>query len=230
LGTFYTYQSQWETRFAELLAYKEKYGHYHVTSKENATLSSWSKTQRQRYKNTMALYQGLYGVEFTSTQKKAEELYNMARKRAEKAKEDGEDMPTLADVGEPKNTLDTEKIAKLTAVGFEWELQKDSYIESWETRYLQLMKFKVIHGHSRVPKSSGENPQLGQWVKQVSVFLKNFLAFVRPVHSITAKCWVYIVQFNLFVLIDTNELFYFSTYVPRFPPIVVATTAAVTIL
>jgi hypothetical protein len=178
-------QSQWETRFSELLAYKEKHGHFHVTNKENATLSSWSKTQRQRYKNTMALYQGLYGVEFTSTQKKAEELYEKAKKRAEKAKEDGEEMPTLADVGEPKNTLDPEKIAKLTAVGFEWDLQKDSYVESWETRYLQLMKFKVMHGHCRVPKSSGENPQLGQWVKQVSFFFLDLF-----LHESFANCRV----------------------------------------
>jgi Helicase associated domain len=168
-------QSQWEVRFAELLAYKKIHGHFHVTSKENATLSSWSKTQRQRFKNTMALYQGMYGVEYTSTQQKAKELYENAKKRAEEAKVAGEEMPTLGDVGEAKNTLDPEKIAKLTAVGFEWELQKDSYVESWENRYLQLMKFKVVHGHCRVPKSSGENPQLGQWVKQVR---SAFLSFI----------------------------------------------------
>lgn len=103
-------QSQWETRFSELLAYKEKNGHFHVTSKENATLSSWSKTQRQRYKNTMALYQGIYGVEFTSTQKKAEELYEKAKKLAEEAKEAGEEMPTVADVAEPKNCLHPDKV------------------------------------------------------------------------------------------------------------------------
>ena len=68
--------------------------------------------------------------------------------------------------------MDPERICKLNAVGFEWELQKDTYVESWETRYNQLLKFKVVNGHCRVPKSSGDNPQLGQWVKQVRYSLE----------------------------------------------------------
>jgi hypothetical protein len=139
---------------------------------------SWCKTQRQRYKNTMAIYQGLYGVELTCPQKKAKELYEKAKDKAKEVKAtaassgDGGKQsltatPTLSDIGEAKNMMDPERICKLNAVGFEWELQKDTYVESWENRYNQLLKFKVINGHCRVPKSSGDNPQLGQWVKQV---------------------------------------------------------------
>lgn len=139
---------------------------------------SWCKTQRQRYKNTMAIYQGLYGVELTCPQKKAKELYEKAKEKAKEVKTaaaaSGDDnkqaiiaTPTLSDIGEAKNMMDPERICKLNAVGFEWELQKDTYVESWENRYNQLLKFKVINGHCRVPKSSGDNPQLGQWVKQV---------------------------------------------------------------
>lgn len=210
--------SQWEQRFQELLAYKNEHGHFHVTNKQNATLSryvcfvspsfltihcvllfvltllhfilclrsllifSWCKTQRQRYKNTMAIYQGLYGVELTCPQKKAKELYEKAQDKAREAKEaiiasgeaDGNvvkqaavSTPNLTDIGEAKNMMDPERICKLNAVGFEWELQKDTYVESWENRYNQLLKFKVVNGHCRVPKSSGDNPQLGQWVKQM---------------------------------------------------------------
>ena len=126
----------------------------------------------------MAIYQGLYGVELTCPQKKAKELYEKAKEKAKEVKAeaatagDGNKQtvittPTLSDVGEAKNMMDPERICKLNAVGFEWELQKDTYVESWENRYNQLLKFKVIHGHCRVPKSSGDNPQLGQWVKQV---------------------------------------------------------------
>ncbi|VEU41046.1 unnamed protein product [Pseudo-nitzschia multistriata] len=173
--------SQWEQRFQELLAYRTQNGHFHVTNKQNATLSSWCKTQRQRYKNTMAIYQGLYGVELTCPQKKAKELYDKAKEKAKEAKaaaaaEEGEgakskaavmSTPNLSDIGEAKNMMDPERICKLNAVGFEWELQKDTYVESWENRYNQLLKFKVLNGHCRVPKSSGDNPQLGQWVKQM---------------------------------------------------------------
>lgn len=45
--------TQWENRFQELMEHKKKSGSFHVTSKQNPTLSSWCKTQRQRYKNTM---------------------------------------------------------------------------------------------------------------------------------------------------------------------------------
>lgn len=170
--------SQWEQRFQELLAYRRENGNFHVTNKQNATLSSWCKTQRQRYKNTMAIYQGLYGVELTCPQKKAKELYEKAKEKAKEVKAaaaatvDGNKQavivtPSLSDIGEAKNMMDPERICKLNAVGFEWELQKDTYVESWENRYNQLLKFKVVNGHCRVPKSSGDNPQLGQWVKQM---------------------------------------------------------------
>ena len=133
----------------------------------------------------MAIYQGLYGVELTCPQKKAKELYEKAKEKSKEVKNaaaaanaaDTDDnskrkhtatpIPSLSDIGEAKNMMDPERICKLNAVGFEWELQKDTYVESWENRYNQLLKFKVINGHCRVPKSSGDNPQLGQWVKQV---------------------------------------------------------------
>jgi hypothetical protein len=124
--------SQWEQRFNELLAYKKKNGNFHVTNKQNSTLSSWCKTQRQRYKNTMAIYQGLYGVELSNPQKKAKELYEKAKDKAAELKS-GDNAkngiaPTLSDIGEAKNMMDPERICKLNAVGFEWELQKDTYV------------------------------------------------------------------------------------------------------
>ena len=124
----------------------------------------------------MAIYQGLYGVELTCPQKKAKELYEKAKQKAKEVKDNAEASdskqtvlatPSLSDIGEAKNMMDPERICKLNAVGFEWELQKDTYVESWENRYNQLLKFKVVNGHCRVPKSSGDNPQLGQWVKQM---------------------------------------------------------------
>lgn len=126
----------------------------------------------------MAIYQGLYGVELTCPQKKAKELYEKAKDKAREVRENAQangdsnkqaalTTPSLSDIGEAKNMMDPERICKLNAVGFEWELQKDTYVESWENRYNQLLKFKVVNGHCRVPKSSGDNPQLGQWVKQM---------------------------------------------------------------
>ncbi|KAG7357092.1 helicase domain protein [Nitzschia inconspicua] len=156
---------QWEQRFQELLEYKEKHNNFNVTSRENATLSSWCKTQRQRYKNTMAIYQGIYGEEFTGTQQKAQQLYEKAKKMAEDAREKEQTLD-ISQVTEAKHIMDPDKICKLQAVGFEWDLQKDSFEQSWENRYMELMRFKLVNGHCRVPKT-GDNPQLGQWVKQM---------------------------------------------------------------
>ena len=53
---------------------------------------------------------------------------------------------------------------------FDWQTklaEKDSYIESWEKRYSELMKYKIVNGNCRVPKTSTEFPQLGHWVKQM---------------------------------------------------------------
>ncbi|KAL3920465.1 MAG: hypothetical protein SGILL_003251 [Bacillariaceae sp.] len=156
---------QWETRFQELLEYKLQKGNFNVPVRENATLSSWCKTQRQRYKNTMAIYQGLNGAEFHGTQVKASGLYQKAKTMAADAKQLG----MLLDpwkVTEAKDLIDPEKICKLTAVGFEWDLQQSSFTESWESKFGELMRYKIINGNCRVPKT-GEHAQLGQWVKQM---------------------------------------------------------------
>lgn len=150
---------------SELVDYKQKHGHFNVPLRENATLSSWCKTQRQRYKNTMAIYQGLHGAEFSGSHQKASTLYEKAKKMAEQAKQSGKILEP-SDVTEAKDLLEANRICKLSAVGFEWDLQGSSFTESWETRFGELMRYKIMNGNCRVPKT-GEYAQLGQWVKQM---------------------------------------------------------------
>jgi hypothetical protein len=100
----------------------------------------------------MAIYAGLYGAEFEGTQRRAQELHAKAKTVSDESKKKGK-APEASDVTEAKNILDPEKICKLAAVGFDWDLQKDAYEESWENRYKELMRFKLINGHCRVPKT-----------------------------------------------------------------------------
>lgn len=104
----------------------------------------------------MAIYQGIYGEEFTGTQQKAQKLFEKAKKMAEEAREKGKTLE-IAQVTEAKHIMDADKICKLQAVGFEWDLQKDSFEQSWENRYQELMRFKLLNGSCRVPKT-GDNP------------------------------------------------------------------------
>jgi hypothetical protein len=134
------------------LEYKQKHGNFNVPIRENATLSSWCKTQRQRYKNTMAIYQGLHGAEFSGSQVKASSLYQKAKKMAEEAKE-SERMLEPSDVTEAKNLLEPSRVCRLSAIGFEWDLQNTCFTESWETRFGELMRYKIVHGNCRVPKT-----------------------------------------------------------------------------
>lgn len=144
--------SQFFSVSLELLEYKRQKGNFNVPIRENATLSSWCKTQRQRYKNTMAIYQGLNGAEFNGTQVKASGLFQKAKTLAEQAKLTGQILEP-SDVTEAKDLLDPAKICKLTAVGFEWDLQNNSFTESWETKFGELMRYKIINGNCRVPKT-----------------------------------------------------------------------------
>ncbi|KAL3908980.1 MAG: hypothetical protein SGARI_002818 [Bacillariaceae sp.] len=113
----------------------------------------------------MAIYKGLHGAEFNGTQQKASVLYQKALKKGEEARRAGKTLEP-SDVTEAKDLLEATRICKLSAVGFEWELQTSSFTESWESKFGELMRFKIVHGNCRVPKT-GDSAQLGQWVKQM---------------------------------------------------------------
>lgn len=56
--------------------------------------------------------------------------------------------------------LAPERITKLEAVGFEWDI----FSAEWDGMYKALKEYKYIHGDCRVPKRSPEYHELGQWV------------------------------------------------------------------
>ena len=60
------------------------------------------------------------------------------------------------------NDLTRERIDRLNALGFEWQVGKPTV--PWQQRYHQLIEFKEKNGHTRVPRHWEENPSLGEWV------------------------------------------------------------------
>jgi hypothetical protein len=60
-------------------------------------------------------------------------------------------------------TLNSEWVAKLNDIGFEWNVQHLP-TKSWEDRFEELKEFQGENGSTRVPRSYKPDPSLGEWV------------------------------------------------------------------
>ena len=57
-----------------------------------------------------------------------------------------------------KGTLSKERIARLDAIGFDF----DPFTTQWEEKYLSLVAFKNKHDHCNVPKRFNADLELGR--------------------------------------------------------------------
>jgi hypothetical protein len=67
--------------------------------------------------------------------------------------------------------LKAERIARLDAIGFEWEepdrfgrSREEKWENLWERMFLQMAEHQRLHGHCHVVSGNKENPQLSEWV------------------------------------------------------------------
>ena len=58
-------------------------------------------------------------------------------------------------------SLNEERIEKLKSLGFEFQLSESV---PWELRFNELVEFKALHGHCKVPRGYKENIKLSEWV------------------------------------------------------------------
>lgn len=63
--------------------------------------------------------------------------------------------------GHISSTMTQERVNILNMEGFIW----DSHDIIWRERFNQLLEYKNLHGHTRVPSYCKENPRLASWVK-----------------------------------------------------------------
>ena len=59
-----------------------------------------------------------------------------------------------------QNTLSSDRIARLDAIGFVWE----PFDASWEEMYGALVAYQHAHGDCNVPRKYGENQRLSTWI------------------------------------------------------------------
>ena len=57
---------------------------------------------------------------------------------------------------------------------------------SWKDRVYELLEFREVHGHTRVPKRYPANPSLGNWVNKQRQMYRKYVANERPC-SLTAE-------------------------------------------
>jgi hypothetical protein len=66
----------------------------------------------------------------------------------------------LMQEGKP-STMNVERVNILEEMGFVWSLRS---LVDWNARWLELRRYKRLHGNCLVPQQYPENPQLGTWV------------------------------------------------------------------
>uniref|UniRef100_A0A7S4IYU7 Helicase-associated domain-containing protein n=2 Tax=Odontella aurita TaxID=265563 RepID=A0A7S4IYU7_9STRA len=72
---------------------------------------------------------------------------------------------------ELKRSLTQERIQKLDALGFEWQLP-DSKQDMWDQRLQELISYKKEHGDMNVPSKYLPNEALWHWVRNARMCYK----------------------------------------------------------
>jgi hypothetical protein len=86
------------------------------------------------------------------------------------------------DRGEPGRGMTVERAARLTALGFAWEVVEPA----WEAQLARLAAYKAAHGDCKVPWGWTEDPRLSVWVVMQRVRKKK-LDRGEPSHGVTAE-------------------------------------------
>ena len=156
-----TIRTLWDQHYAELVAFKEANGHCNVIQ-SSGFLGKWCTTQR-RYRNTGELIleriARLDAIGFDWDPVTSEWDKNYAELVAYKEAHGHLPIGKRSALGSwcgvqrvcyKNGKLSSERIAKLEAIGFPWDVHE----ERWEKNYADLVTFKKVHGHCIVPTES----------------------------------------------------------------------------
>ena len=183
-------QAMWDKRFAELLVYKERFGHTRVPAKwsENKPLGHWRHNQRlfrrqgKLSKERIARLDEI-GFEWeepdrfgASREEKWENLWEGMFAQLKEFKERFGHCDVVTGWAENpmlakwvmrqrglhnSEELQPERQERLEQLGFRWH--SDHTTVKWEVRLAELVAFKERFGHTRVPSRWKENKPLGHW-------------------------------------------------------------------
>lgn len=171
--------ASWEMRFAQLVEFKETYGHCEVTEIEpHSQLAKWlrtqwsAKTQERLTPKRINLLETI-GVIWQDSKERL--TWNEQFIRLQRYKEKTGHCDISQYCKEPaglrrwvlkqrsfynKKQLDESKIERLESIGFCWDPLK----QQWGEKIEELRAFKAQYGHCNVPMRWKDNPKLSNWV------------------------------------------------------------------
>ena len=172
-------QSAWNLRYSELEAYKHKHGNLYC-KKTNPTLKRWATEQAAEFRkgnlsNEQVVKLIKIGCLTEKNSKSKDEIENERYSQLLEFKENHghcnvphqwKENRKLAQYvqysrrAHKEGIISDEKYAKLSEIGFIWNLFEDK----WNRGYTQLMEFQRKHGHCAVPKDYETHPKLHQWI------------------------------------------------------------------
>ena len=183
-------QQLWDERFAQLLAYRERFGHCHVPAKwrEDVPFGHWVHVQREFRKKGLLSAERIARLEAAGFQwhgprgschvPRAGWAAMFARLAAWK-QEHGTARVTESAAGKSlanwakkqrklarNGTLRADRREQLDAIGFDWAGARADLDARWERRFGQLLAFRERFAHCRVSSKWKEDVPFGQWVRE----------------------------------------------------------------
>jgi predicted helicase len=171
----------WDERFGELEAFKERFGHCNVETgwPEDRRLASWVSAQRSRRKKGSLRDDQIrrldaLGFIWNYQKVKAQATWMKWYRELEKyTHEHGNPHVPRTYAADTtlagwvwtqrgnKAELDPEQIALLDKVGFRWDAREDKWMDNFE----KLKKFHAAHGHFDVLLGESDRSEFARWVK-----------------------------------------------------------------
>ena len=178
--TWNYFEEDWKSRFNDLIVYSNEHGDCNVPQ-SHGSLGFWVQTQRSIYKKGKLLQERidlLEGIGFVWNP--TDEAWLQRFEELERYQQDNGDCNVSQRhdaLGKwvkeqrqryKKGKLIQERVDLLESIGFQWALSTQSskkkswkLDEQWKTRYTELVRYLIEHGHCHVPNRQGS---LGYWV------------------------------------------------------------------
>ncbi len=194
-ATRVTETQRWEERFAEMRAFRERFGHCSVPKKwpENPRLANWLQQVRfgkvkgrlsaERIRRLEAIGFAWHRKSVRCHSRNAHWDVMFALLKTYQQPCDTLKGPFLKDGDGPRLTnwmttqralhahgkLRADRHALLETIGFPWKRSPIWLSLQWDTRFGELRAYASRFGHCRVPLEWEENKSLGQWVRRQHV-------------------------------------------------------------